>query len=96
MLLLSLSWRFVLLSHSLLSSHGFIGILNLVRFAVPRNAMNEEFIDYTVAAIVELYRNRHLLPKVVISRGAELHLRHFQVCCAEGVCCIQGFCCITG
>mmetsp|Transcript_24134 Transcript_24134/g.45922 ORF Transcript_24134/g.45922 Transcript_24134/m.45922 type:complete len:406 (+) Transcript_24134:704-1921(+) len=54
------------------------GILNYVRFAIPRNAYNMEHIDYTVAALAELYRFRHWIPKVVISRGAQLHLRHFQ------------------
>ncbi len=54
------------------------GILNLVRFAIPRNMYNEEHINYTVAAITELYKNRHLIPKVEIIRGKELHLRHFQ------------------
>ncbi|MBF0407989.1 MAG: tryptophanase [Candidatus Riflebacteria bacterium] len=54
------------------------GILNYVRFAIPRNMYNEDHIDYSVAAITELYKNKHLIPKVRISRGAELHLRHFQ------------------
>ncbi|KAJ4461820.1 tryptophanase [Paratrimastix pyriformis] len=54
------------------------GILDLVRIAIPRNLYNEEHIAYTVAAITELYHNRHLIPKVRITRGAELHLRHFQ------------------
>ena len=54
------------------------GILNYVRFAIPRNMYNEEHINYTVAAITELYHNKHLIPKVIIKRGAELHLRHFQ------------------
>jgi tryptophanase len=54
------------------------GVLNLVRFAVPRNAYSQHHIDYTVDAIVELYNNRHLIPKVKITRGKELNLRHFQ------------------
>jgi tryptophanase len=54
------------------------GILNLVRFAIPRNAYNEEHIDYTVAAVEELHEKRHLIPKVEVCRGRELHLRHFQ------------------
>lgn len=54
------------------------GILNLVRFAIPRNAYSREHIDYTVAAVSELYRNRDKIPKVEITRGAELRLRHFQ------------------
>ncbi|MFW5712416.1 MAG: tryptophanase [Spirochaetia bacterium] len=54
------------------------GILNLVRFAIPRNAYSREHIDYTVAAVTELYKNRDKIPKVKITRGAELRLRHFQ------------------
>jgi len=54
------------------------GILNLVRFAIPRNLYGNEHIDYAVAAITELYYNRDKIPKVKISRGAKLRLRHFQ------------------
>eukprot|EP01029_Cantina_marsupialis_P030962 TRINITY_DN8666_c0_g1_i1.p1 TRINITY_DN8666_c0_g1~~TRINITY_DN8666_c0_g1_i1.p1 ORF type:complete len:560 (+),score=196.83 TRINITY_DN8666_c0_g1_i1:184-1680(+) len=54
------------------------GILNLLRFAVPRNAYTPDHIDYTVAAVSELYKHRETIPKVIVSRGKELHLRHFQ------------------
>ncbi|MBU0757538.1 MAG: tryptophanase [Nanoarchaeota archaeon] len=54
------------------------GILNFVRFAVPRNAYGPEHIDYTVAAVAELYKNREKIPSVEISRGQQLRLRHFQ------------------
>ncbi|MFW6343190.1 MAG: tryptophanase [Sediminispirochaetaceae bacterium] len=54
------------------------GILNLVRFAIPRNAYSKEHFDYAVAAVKELYENRKSIPKVRISRGKELRLRHFQ------------------
>jgi tryptophanase len=54
------------------------GILNLVRFAMPRNVYNTNHIDYSVAAITELYKNKYIIPKVKIIRGAELRLRHFQ------------------
>ena len=54
------------------------GILNLVRFAVPRNVYGPSHIDYAVAAIIELYNNRDKIPRVEISRGANLRLRHFQ------------------
>ncbi len=53
-------------------------IFNLVRFAVPRNVYNESHIAYAVAAITELYHDRQKIPKVKISRGADLRLRHFQ------------------
>lgn len=54
------------------------GILNLVRFAIPRNVYDSSHIDYAVAAISELYKNRAQIPKVKVSRGAKLKLRHFQ------------------
>ena len=54
------------------------GILNFVRFAVPRNVYNVEHINYTVAALTELHRNRERIPTVEIVRGKELRLRHFQ------------------
>jgi tryptophanase len=54
------------------------GILNLVRFAIPRNVYDSSHIDYAVAAISELYKNRDQIPKVEVSRGAKLKLRHFQ------------------
>merc|ERR1712003_64806 len=54
------------------------GVLNLVRFAIPRNLYNQEHFDYTVAAVSDLHRNRDSLPRVTITRGADLNLRHFQ------------------
>lgn len=54
------------------------GILNLIRFAIPRNVYNTNHIDYAVAAVTELYNNKEKIPKVKISRGANLRLRHFQ------------------
>jgi tryptophanase len=54
------------------------GILNLVRFAIPRNLYGKEHIDYAVAAIVELYQNEQVIPRMKITRGATLRLRHFQ------------------
>ena len=54
------------------------GILNLVRLAMPRNVYSASHIDYAVAAITELFYNKEKIPKVKISRGAELRLRHFQ------------------
>jgi tryptophanase len=54
------------------------GILNFVRLAVPRNVYDTSHIDYAVAAITELHRNRDKIPKVKVSRGSDLRLRHFQ------------------
>jgi tryptophanase len=54
------------------------GILNLVRFAIPRNLYGKEHIDYAVAAITELHENEQAIPRMKITRGASLRLRHFQ------------------
>lgn len=54
------------------------GIVNLVRLAVPRNVLTEEHITYTAKALGILYRERETIPKVVVSRGQHLRLRHFQ------------------
>ncbi|CAG8977705.1 hypothetical protein HYALB_00008732 [Hymenoscyphus albidus] len=54
------------------------GIHNLVRFAVPRNVMNENHFDYTVAAISQLYKKRHFIPGMRIVRGKNLRIRHFS------------------
>ncbi|KAI0433462.1 beta-eliminating lyase [Xylaria sp. FL1042] len=53
-------------------------IPNLVRFAVPRHTMSDEHINYTVAAITNLYNRRHTIPNVEVTRGRDMRLRHFQ------------------
>jgi len=54
------------------------GINDQVRFAVPRNVYSKGHIDYTVRALEQMYLNRDSIPKVRISRGKNLKLRHFQ------------------
>jgi len=54
------------------------GVLNLVRFAIPRNAYSSEHLSYAAAAVIELFKHRQCIPSVKIVRGANLHLRHFQ------------------
>jgi tryptophanase len=58
------------------------GILNLLRFAIPRNLYGKEHIDYAVAALAELHENEHVIPRMRITRGASLRLRHFQAALA--------------
>ncbi|XDG07171.1 hypothetical protein ABKA04_006786 [Annulohypoxylon sp. FPYF3050] len=53
-------------------------IPNLVRFALPRHVLSDEHIDYSVSAIKELYKRRHSIPNVIITRGKEMRVRHFQ------------------
>ncbi|KAK4173660.1 putative Tryptophanase [Triangularia setosa] len=53
-------------------------IPNLVRFAVSRHVYSGEHIDYTVAAITDLYDRRHTVPNAIITRGKHMKLRHFS------------------
>lgn len=53
-------------------------IPNLVRFAVPRHVLSDQHINYAVASIKELHKRRHTIPNVVITRGRDTRLRHFQ------------------
>lgn len=53
-------------------------IPDLVRFAVPRHVLSDQHIDYAVAAVKELHKRKHTIPNVVITRGKNMRLRHFQ------------------
>jgi tryptophanase len=53
-------------------------IPNLVRFSVPRHVYSDEHINYTVAAVKELYDRRQTMPNVAITRGKTMKLRHFS------------------
>ncbi|GAP85236.1 putative tryptophanase [Rosellinia necatrix] len=53
-------------------------IPNLVRFAVPRHVLSDDHINYTVAAVKQLYKRRHTIPNVEITRGRDMKLRHFS------------------
>ncbi|KAJ7195114.1 pyridoxal phosphate-dependent transferase [Mycena pura] len=53
-------------------------IPNLVRLAVPRNAMTDQHFEYTAEAISRLHKKRHTIPGARITRGADLRMRHFQ------------------
>jgi tryptophanase len=51
---------------------------NLVRLALPRQVLTDEHLDYTVAAIKQLFNDRFKIPGVKIVSGASLNVRHFQ------------------
>ncbi|KAK4205438.1 putative Tryptophanase [Triangularia verruculosa] len=65
-------------AYDLKPSQERVKIPNLVRFAVPRHVYSDEHIDYTVAAIRDLYDRRHTVPNAVITRGKNMKLRHFS------------------
>ncbi|KAK8007313.1 hypothetical protein PG989_001303 [Apiospora arundinis] len=51
---------------------------NLVRLALPRQVLTDKHLDYTVAAIKQLFNERSNIPGVRIVTGASLNVRHFQ------------------
>ena len=52
--------------------------VNFVRFAVPRLRYEDQDLFSCVAAVKALYDNRDLIPKVKVTYGRELTLRHFK------------------
>lgn len=51
---------------------------NYVRFAVKRNGLEKQDIDYTVDAITAIYNNRDKIPAVSVRYGLDRSLRHFK------------------
>ena len=52
--------------------------MELVRLAIPRRVYTQNHIDYIAEAIIETYKNRENLKKMVITWEAEF-LRHFTI-----------------
>lgn len=52
--------------------------VNFVRFAVPRLRYEREDLQSVVAAVRILYNARHDIPKIQVTYGRELPLRHFK------------------
>lgn len=53
-------------------------VLNQIRFAINRNQLSKEHLDYTIATVAALYKDRDSIPNMRITRGHSLRLRHFQ------------------
>jgi tryptophanase len=53
-------------------------MINQVRFSINRNQLSKEHLDYTIAAVSELYKDKASIPNMRIIRGRDLPLRHFQ------------------
>jgi tryptophanase len=51
---------------------------NFVRFAVPRNRLEEQDLEYVTACVKSLYENRHSIPAVRATFGKNATLRHFK------------------
>ena len=53
-------------------------LCNVVRFAVNRSQLNQEHMDYVIAAVKALYEDRESIPNMRIVRGRTLPMRHFH------------------
>lgn len=53
-------------------------IVNVVRFAINRSQFSREHLDYVIAAVKELYKDRNSIPDVKITMGHSLPMRHFH------------------
>lgn len=53
-------------------------VCNVVRFAVNRSQLSKEHLDYVIAAVAELYKDRESIPNVRITMGHKLPMRHFH------------------
>lgn len=53
-------------------------VCNVVRFAVNRSQLSKEHLDYIIAAVTELYKDRANIPNMKILQGRSLPMRHFH------------------
>ena len=53
-------------------------VCNVVRFAVNRSQLSREHLDYVIAAVTELYKDRKSIPNMKITLGHKLPMRHFH------------------
>jgi len=53
-------------------------LCNVVRFAVNRSQLNQEHMDYVIAAVKALYEDRESIPNIRITQGRTLPMRHFH------------------
>jgi tryptophanase len=52
--------------------------INFVRFAIPRLRYEQQDLESVVQAVKALHDNRHLIPKIKVTHGQQLPLRHFK------------------
>ena len=53
-------------------------VVNVVRFAINRSQFSKEHLDYVIAAVTELYKDRESIPNMKITMGHNLPMRHFH------------------
>lgn len=53
-------------------------LANVVRFAIDRSRLTKEHLDYVIAAVAQLYKDRESIPNMRIVWGHKLPMRHFH------------------
>ena len=53
-------------------------LANVVRFAIDRSRLTQEHLDYVIAAVAQLYKDRETIPNMRILWGHKLPMRHFH------------------
>ena len=53
-------------------------LANVVRFAIDRSRLTKEHLDYVIAAVAQLYKDRESIPNMRILWGHKLPMRHFH------------------
>ena len=53
-------------------------LANVVRFAIDRDRLTQEHLDYVIAAVKALYEDRESIPNMRIVWGRTLPMRHFH------------------
>ncbi|MEA4932607.1 MAG: tryptophanase [Lawsonibacter sp.] len=53
-------------------------VCNVVRFAINRSQLSKEHLDYVIAAVTALYKDRASIPNMRITMGHNLPMRHFH------------------
>ena len=48
------------------------------RQAINRSQLSREHLDYVIAAVTELYKDRKSIPNMKITLGHKLPMRHFH------------------
>ena len=53
-------------------------LCNVVRFPINISQLSREHLDYVIAAVTELYKDRKSIPNMKITLGHKLPMRHFH------------------
>ena len=53
-------------------------VCNVVRLAINRSQFSKQHMDYIIAALTQLYKDRDTVPNLKITFGHTLPMRHFH------------------